>query len=46
MKLVAAKNSPWKLSPDMRLQRAFTLGERNQRLTLAKQLLDDLLHQR
>ena len=31
MKLVNAKNSPWKLTPDMRLQRTFVAGEREQR---------------
>jgi transcription-repair coupling factor (superfamily II helicase) len=43
MKLVNAKNSPWKLTPDMRLQRAFAAGERDQRLAVAKKLLADLL---
>jgi transcription-repair coupling factor (superfamily II helicase) len=43
MRLVNAKNSPWKLTPDMRLSRAFTAGERDQRLALAKKLLAELL---
>jgi transcription-repair coupling factor (superfamily II helicase) len=43
MKLVQAKNSPWKLTPDMRLQRAFQPGEREQRLAVSKKLLADLL---
>jgi transcription-repair coupling factor (superfamily II helicase) len=45
MKLVQAKNSPWKLTPDMRLQRTFLQGEREQRLTVAQKLLSDLLAQ-
>ncbi len=43
MKLVNAKNSPWKLTPDMRLQRTFVAGERDQRVQVAKKLLADLL---
>jgi transcription-repair coupling factor (superfamily II helicase) len=43
MRLVNSKNSPWKLTPDMRLTRSFTAGEREQRLALAKQLLTHLL---
>src|SRR5581483_2598250 len=43
MKLVQQKNSPWKLTPDMRLQRQFVAGEREQRLVVAKKLLADLL---
>ena len=43
MKLVQAKGSPWKLTPDMRLQRTFVAGEREQRLAVAKKLLADLL---
>jgi transcription-repair coupling factor (superfamily II helicase) len=43
MKLVNAKSSPWKLTPDMRLQRSFGAGERDQRLPVAKKLLADLL---
>jgi transcription-repair coupling factor (superfamily II helicase) len=43
MKLVQAKNSPWKLTPDMRLQRLFVAGEKEQRLTVAQKLLGDLL---
>jgi transcription-repair coupling factor (superfamily II helicase) len=43
MRLVNAKNSPWKLTPDMRLQRTFLGGERDQRVQLAKKLLSDLL---
>jgi transcription-repair coupling factor (superfamily II helicase) len=43
MKLVNQKGSPWKLSPDMRLQRAFVQGEREKRLVVAKKLLADLL---
>jgi transcription-repair coupling factor (superfamily II helicase) len=43
LKLVQQKGSPWKLSPDMRLQRSFVAGEREQRLTVAKKLLADLL---
>jgi transcription-repair coupling factor (superfamily II helicase) len=42
MRLVNAKNSAWKLTPDMRLQRTWTAGERDQRLVLAKKLLEDL----
>jgi len=43
MRLVNAKNSPWKLTPDMRLQRTFVAGERDQRVQVAKKLLTDLL---
>ncbi len=43
MKLVQQKNSPWKLTPDMRLQRNFVQGETGQRLEVAKKLLADLL---
>ncbi len=43
MKLVQKKGSPWKLTPDMRLQRTFVAGEREQRLEVAKKLLADLL---
>ncbi|MGZ3404916.1 MAG: transcription-repair coupling factor, partial [Polyangia bacterium] len=43
MRLVNAKNSPWKLTPDMRLQRTFVAGERDQRVQVAKKLLSDLL---
>jgi len=43
LKLVQAKSSPWKLTPDMRLARAFQPGERDQRLPVAKKLLADLL---
>ena len=43
MRLVNAKNSPWKLTPDMRLQRTFVAGERDQRVQVAKKLLADLL---
>ncbi len=43
MKLVAAKGSPWRLTPDMRLQRTYQPGEREQRLAVAKKLLGDLL---
>jgi len=43
MKLVNAKNSPWKLTPDMRLSRGFSVGERESRLPLAKKLLGELL---
>jgi transcription-repair coupling factor (superfamily II helicase) len=42
MRLVNAKNSPWKLTPDMRLQRNFVAGERDQRVQVAKKLLTDL----
>ncbi|HEY1585503.1 MAG TPA: TRCF domain-containing protein, partial [Polyangia bacterium] len=42
MRLVNAKNSPWKLTPDMRLQRTFVAGERDQRVQVAKKLLTDL----
>lgn len=45
MKLVQAKNSPWKLTPDMRLTRNFVAGEREQRLPVARKLLGDLLNQ-
>jgi transcription-repair coupling factor (superfamily II helicase) len=45
MKLVQAKNSPWKLTPDMRLTRNFVAGEREQRLDVARKLLSDLLAQ-
>jgi len=45
MKLVQAKNSPWKLTPDMRLTRSFVAGEREQRLPVARKLLTDLLAQ-
>ena len=43
MKLVQAKSSPWKLTPDMRLTRNFLEVERVTRLTVAKQLLGNLL---
>jgi transcription-repair coupling factor (superfamily II helicase) len=43
MRLVNAKNSPWKLTPDMRLSRAFLPGEKEQRLAVAKKLLEELL---
>jgi transcription-repair coupling factor (superfamily II helicase) len=43
MRLVNAKNSPWKLTPDMRLLRTFLPAERDQRVQLAKKLLSDLL---
>jgi transcription-repair coupling factor (superfamily II helicase) len=43
MKLVQQKNSPWKLTPDMRLQRNFQAGESGQRLEVAQKLLADLL---
>jgi transcription-repair coupling factor (superfamily II helicase) len=43
MKLVQQKNSPWNLTPDMRLQRNFLQGESEQRLEVAKKLLADLL---
>jgi transcription-repair coupling factor (superfamily II helicase) len=43
MRLVNAKNSPWKLTPDMRLMRTFVAGEREQRVQVAKKLLTDLL---
>jgi len=43
MKLVQQKNSPWKLTPDMRLVRNFLQGESGQRLEVAKKLLADLL---
>jgi transcription-repair coupling factor (superfamily II helicase) len=43
MRLVNAKNSPWKLTPDMRLSRAFAAGEKDQRLAVAKKLLEELL---
>jgi transcription-repair coupling factor (superfamily II helicase) len=42
MRLVNAKNSPWKLTPDMRRQRTFVTGERDQRVQVAKKLLSDL----
>jgi transcription-repair coupling factor (superfamily II helicase) len=45
MKLVQKKNSPWRLTPDMRLTRNFVEGEREQRLAVAKKLLADLLAQ-
>ena len=41
MKLVQQKNSPWKLTPDMRLQRSFQRSEN--RLEVAKKLLAELL---
>ena len=43
MKLVSARLSPWKLTPDMRLQRAFAPGEKDQRLQVAQKLLTGLL---
>ncbi|HEX4456441.1 MAG TPA: transcription-repair coupling factor, partial [Polyangia bacterium] len=43
MKLVNAKNSQWKLTPDMRLSRGFLPAERDQRVQLAKKLLGDLV---
>ena len=43
MRLVNAKNSPWKLTPDMRLLRTFVAGERDQRVEVAKKLLADLV---
>jgi transcription-repair coupling factor (superfamily II helicase) len=43
MRLVNAKNSPWKLTPDMRLLRTFLSAERDQRVQLAKKLLSDLV---
>jgi transcription-repair coupling factor (superfamily II helicase) len=36
MKLVQAKNSPWKLTPDMLLTRNFVAGVREQRLDVAR----------
>jgi transcription-repair coupling factor (superfamily II helicase) len=45
MKLVQTKSSPWKLTPDMRLQRTFQPAEREQRLEVAKKLLAELLAQ-
>ncbi len=42
MKRVQQKGSTWKLTPDMRLQRAFGIGERDNRLLVAKKLLDEL----
>jgi transcription-repair coupling factor (superfamily II helicase) len=45
MKLVQTRNSPWKLTPDMRLQRSFQVGEREQRLEVSKKLLAELLAQ-
>jgi transcription-repair coupling factor (superfamily II helicase) len=43
MKLVAAKGSLWKLTPDMRLQRAFQGNERDRRLEVARELLGALV---
>ena len=43
MRLVNARNSPWKLTPDMRLVRNFVHGEKEQRLVVARKLLTDLL---
>jgi hypothetical protein len=40
---VQAKKSLWKLTPDMRLQRQFVAGEKDQRLAVAKTLLAELL---
>ena len=43
MKLVAQKNTAWKLTPDMRLQRAFAGNERDRRLDVARQALGALV---
>jgi transcription-repair coupling factor (superfamily II helicase) len=43
MKLVSQKGSLWKLTPDMRLQRAFQGNERERRLESARQLLATLV---
>jgi transcription-repair coupling factor (superfamily II helicase) len=45
MKLVNTKNSPWKLTPDMRLQRALSTAERGERLAVSKRLLSELVKQ-
>jgi transcription-repair coupling factor (superfamily II helicase) len=43
MRLVSGKTSPWKLTPDMRLSRSFSAQERDERLPLAKKLLEHLV---
>ena len=43
MKLVAQKNTSWKLTPDMRLSRAFAGNERDRRLDVARQALGALV---
>jgi transcription-repair coupling factor (superfamily II helicase) len=43
MKLVSAKGSTWKLSPDMRLSRAYQGNEKERRLEVAKQVLAALI---
>ncbi len=43
MKLVNAKRSPWRLTPDMRLSRSFSIEDRADRLKLAQRLLAELL---
>ncbi len=43
MKLVAQKGSTWKLTPDMRLSRAFQGNEKDRRLEVAKQVLSALV---
>ncbi len=45
MALVNKKRSPWRLTPDMRLSRAFAEAERPDRLALARKLLEELLAQ-
>ena len=43
MKLVSQKNTAWRLSPDMRLSRAFTGNERERRLEVAREALGALV---
>ncbi len=43
MKLVSQKGSTWRLSPDMRLSRAFQGNEKERRLEVAKQALAALV---
>jgi transcription-repair coupling factor (superfamily II helicase) len=42
MELVNKKRSPWRLTPDMRLSRAWQEAERADRLALARKLLEEL----
>jgi hypothetical protein len=43
MRLVQAKQSRWKLSPDMRLSYAFDEGEKRDRLAAARARLEEVL---
>ncbi len=45
MMLANARGTIWRLTPDMRLSRTWSGGERPDRLALAKQLLGSLVEQ-